>query len=385
MDEPLTTRVLGRTLLARQHLLARTDADPLSVVGHLIGFQSQNPSSPYGALWARVVGFTHAALADATADGRVLRLAVVRSTVHAVLAQDAAALAVVSAPRLERDLLGTADRRAGLAGTDLAAVARDARELLAAAPLTAAELGPALAARGHAGDPAHLAMVARCLLPLVQVPPRGVWRSPARTRWRPLDVPAGLEEPDVRRAALEGFVERYLAAYGPASVADLQTWSGLTGLRAVVDGMRERLVVRRTAPGVGTAAGRELLDVPGAALAPGDVPAPVRLLPDFDDVLLSHADRTRVVPTELRPHLASRNGMPPATVLVDGVVAGAWRVVRERTGARGARRERAVLHLQPWCRWTAAQRAEAVDEAGRAVRFWADDADEHAVVLDEGP
>ncbi|WP_240675381.1 winged helix DNA-binding domain-containing protein [Cellulomonas endophytica] len=389
----VTTAGLGRALLGRQHLLERASGEPVPLVRHLVGLQSQNPPSPYLALRDRLTGFAHADLSALVASRRVVRLAVMRSTVHLVAAEDAHVLAALSAPRLRRDLRGNADRRADLEGTDVDAVAADARGLLEDAPRTAPELGAALAARGHPGRPDTLAMVARCLLPLVQLPPRGEWRRSGRTTWTTVEAALGpgpdldLADPAVRDSALGVLVERYLAAYGPATVADAQSWSGLTGLQPVVDALGDRL--RRVRheraddlDGAGTRP-RELLDVPGAPLPDADVPAPVRLLPDFDDVLLAHADRTRIVPAAVKPHLASKNGMPPPTVLVDGRVAGGWRVERERSGGRGsARRETAVLRVTPWTAWTPAQRDEVVAEAEAVVRFWADDADGHRVDVD---
>ena len=164
------------------------------------------------------------------------------------------------------------------------------------------ELGRLLAQRWPDVAPSTLAYAARGTLPLVQVPPRGVWGRSGATTWttawawfgpeRTAAAP-DLADPEVLAAEQERFVRRYLAAFGPASVADLQSWSGLTGMRSVVD--RLDLVRYRADPSPGGVREREVLDLPGATLPDPDVPAPVRFLPDYDNVLLGHADRTRII------------------------------------------------------------------------------------------
>lgn len=193
-----------------------------------------------------------------------------------------------------------------------------------------------------------------------------------------------LADPDVLAAELDRLVLRYLAAFGPASVADLQRWSGLTGLRTVADRLRDRLVVLRAEPGPGSASGRELLDLPDAPRPDPQVDAPVRFLADFDNVLLAHADRTRIVAEEHRRALVSANGVLPGTVLVDGRVAATWRVDRDRLdpgGVRRGRRELATLTVRPFGPLGAGHRREATAEAEALVRFVADDAAEHRVVV----
>lgn len=390
----ITTRGLGRALLARQHLLGRTDAPAVDVVRHLVALQSQNPSSAYLALHARAAGFTHADLADAMTDRRVARLALLRDTVHLVTADDALGLWPLLAPTLRRHLTANVSAAPTLRQVDLDDLRSAALDALADGPLGARDLGARLAATWPDLDPTSLAMGARGLLPLVQVTPRGVWGRSMATTWTtawawfgtaggPGD--ADLAEDD-RVAALAALVRRYLAAYGPATTADVQRWSGLTRLAPVVDRLRPELVeVLHVDPPSGRP--RVLLDVPDAPRPPEDAPAPVRLLPDFENLLLGHDDRSRVVPPEVRPALASRNGMPPGTVLVDGVVAGSWVVRRQRlprpAGAPRARRERALLTVTPLRRWTRADRRAVLAEAERLVRFTADDAAEHAVAVAE--
>jgi hypothetical protein len=387
-DQVITTRGLGRALLARQHLLERAPVGVVDAVAHLVALQSQNPSSAYLALHARVAGFRHADLADAMLDRRVVRLALLRDTVHLVTADDALRLWPLLEPMLRRRTVSATSAGPTLRQVDLDDLARAALDALADEPLAAGPLGERLGATWPGLDARALALGARGILPLVQVTPRGVWGSSMVTTWTPAPAWLGRPTADVadpadRDAALAGLVRRYLAAYGPATVADVQQWSGLTRLAAVVDRIRPELVeVTHTDPPGGRP--RVLLDLPDAPRPGDDVPAPVRLLPDFENLLLSHADRTRVVPPEVRPALASRNGMPPGTVLVDGVVAGSWAVRRERlprpAGTRG-KRELARLTVTPLRPWPRGARAEVMEEAERLVRFAADDAHDHAVEI----
>ncbi|WP_239068619.1 winged helix DNA-binding domain-containing protein [Cellulomonas pakistanensis] len=400
----ITTRGLGRALLARQHLLDRADAPALDVVRHLVALQSQNPSSAYLALHARVAGMTHDDLARPMLDRRATRLALLRDTVHLVTAQDALALWPLMAPTLRRHLTTNQSAAPTLRQVDLDDLRAASLDALADGPLTSRALGERLAATWPGLDPAALAQGARGLLPLVQVTPRGVWGRSLATTWTTAWAWLGVEPPappprgaaaapapadgddPARDAGLADLVRRYLAVYGPATVADVQQWSGLTRLGRVVDRLRPELVeLRHVDPPSGRP--RVLLDLPGAQRPPEDAPAPPRLLPDFENLLLGHDDRTRVVPADVRPALASRNGMPPGTVLVDGTVAGTWVLRRERLprapGAPRTRRERAVLTVTPLRRWTGADRAAVLAEAEAVARFAADDAAEHAVAVAE--
>lgn len=386
--EVITTRGLNRALLARQHLLERAPVGAVDAVAHLVALQSQNPSSAYLALHARLAGFRHADLGDAMLDRRVARIALLRDTVHLVTADDALALWPLLEPMLRRRTVTAVSAAATLRQLDLDDLAAAALAALADGPLAAGPLGDRLAATWPDLDPRALALGARGLLPLVQVTPRGVWGQSMATTWAPAPAwfgrpTADVGDPDVRDAALADLVRRYLAAYGPATVADVQQWAGLTRLGAVVDRLRPELVeLTHTDPPGGRP--RVLLDLPDAPRPGDDAPAPVRLLPDFENMLLAHDDRSRVVPPEVRPALASRNGMPPGTVLVDGMVAGSWVLRRERlprpAGTR-ARRELAHLTVTPLRPWPRGARAQVVAEAERLARFAADDAHEHAITV----
>jgi Winged helix DNA-binding domain len=312
-DSGLTRRALGRATLARQHLLARSDMTALAMIEHLVGMQAQAPYPPYVGLWSRLSGFRHEDLARLLEDRSAVRIVVQRGTVHLVSAADCLAIRPVVQPVIDR-MFGTARVRAAVGDPD--AVARHALELLAETPMTPKELGDALAERAPGAPPRMLADVARARLALVQLPPRAVWGVGGVTRYATAESWLGAP---LRATGLPEVIRRYLTAFGPATVADVQAWCGLTRLREVTDGMADLRRLR----GDG---GAELLDVPDAPLPDPDTPAPPRFLPEFDNILLSHAERGRVIPEEHRKRLFTRNGIVPATVLVDGVVAGIWRV-----------------------------------------------------------
>jgi hypothetical protein len=384
----LTTAALNRALLARQHLLARTAEPAVTLVDRLVGLQAQNPWSPYVGLWSRVAGFRHAELADALVDRRVARIVVMRGTIHLVTAPDAVLLPALVRPLLDHNLVVNAAHGANLRGVDVAQVTALARTLVEERPRGGTELGRLLAERFPQVPPGSLAHAARGTLPLVQVPPRGLWgRSGAptlTTAWSWLGVPpVDLSDPDAWADAMGRVVLRYLAAFGPATVADVQAWSGLTGLRAVVDRLGDAVVELPGPAASPRGRPRVLLDVPGAPLPEPDVPAPVRFLPDYDNVFLAHADRRRIVDDEHRRALTRANGVIPATVLIDGRIGATWAVERtplDPPRTRGGR-TLATLRVEPFVPADRATRRELVAEGEAFVRFMADDAAEHRVVV----
>ncbi|MFB7907022.1 winged helix DNA-binding domain-containing protein [Kitasatospora sp. NPDC056076] len=355
----LGPRALGRALLARQHLLARTDRTPAEVVHHLVGLQAQAvPQPPYLGLLSRLDDFTPDGLSDLLDRRAAVRIALQRGTIHLVTAQDCLTLRPLLQPVLDQALQTTYGRR--LAGLDRAALAAEARTLVEREPRTFQQLGTLLAATRPDRDPAALAQAARCLLPLVQVPPRGLWgrNGPAAhttaEAWlgRPLDPVPSRDEPD-RLDGLDGLVLRYLAAFGPASAADLRKWSGLGGLGPVLRRLAPQLLTFRDERD------RVLYDLPGAPRPDPDVPAPVRLVAPFDNLLLSHADRSRVLPERYKDRVMTRNGLVLGTLLVDGLVAGTWRYAGPAEG----------VVVEPFVRLARADRAAAEAEAERVLAF----------------
>ena len=353
-DAVFSRRALNRALLARQLLLRRHDLEPQVAVEHLIGLQSQAPEPPYWALWARLGGFEPTALAGLLVDRRVVRLAMMRSTLFLVSSRDAVGLRPLLQPGLERALRGVIGPT--LVGLEQAAVAAEVRSLVESEPRTLDELGRALVGRWPSFAPADLARVARTVVALVQVPPRGLWQTGGPARHTSLEQWV-LPPPDAAAPPgpdLDQLVVRYLTAFGPASVADVQTWSGLTRLGAVVDRLRPGLVCGRDEHGV------ELFDVPEAPRPGPDVDAPVRLLGGFDNVLLSHVDRSRVLGDLDHRRVMTSNGLVRPVVLVDGFVAGTWRIDRVSPG-----RARATLTLLVGL--ARARRAALEAEAGAAL------------------
>nr|WP_291410954.1 winged helix DNA-binding domain-containing protein [Actinophytocola sp.] len=362
----LSLRAINRATLARQLLVERDTRSAEDAVEHLVGMQAQAPFPPYTGLWTRLVDFRPAALADALLERRVVRIALMRGTVHLVTAADAGFLRPLVQVIMDRDLRTNTLHARNLDGADLTKIADAARLALEEKAHTAKELGETLAERWPNIVPSSLAHVARGLLPLVQVPPRAVWGRAGQTAYRtsehwlgrPLDA-----SPDPAR-----LVRRYLGAFGPATVNDIQAWSGLTRLREVVEPLRPTLRV------FADEQGRELLDLPDAPRPPADLPVPVRFLPEFDNVLLSHADRTRVMSEEHRKRLfAVRNGVIPGTVLVDGFLRGAWRITRQRKAA--------TLTITRWAKVSKKDTAALVREGARMLEFAATDADTRDVVV----
>jgi hypothetical protein len=309
----LTLRDLNRATLSRQHLLRRHDGDVLSVVRRLAGMQAQEPRPPYLGVWTRLGGFAREDLHAALHAGTVVRATFLRATLHLLTAADFAAFR----PLMQPMLAATARR---FPDVDFTALVAAADRLLAEGPHTFNELRPRLLAEFPGGYDRALGYGVRMLTPLTMVPTADRWGFPREPAF---SLPGVELSADPR---VEDLVERYLAAFGPATAADMQAWCGLTGLKPILYGMRDRLEV------LADEAGRELFDLPGAPRPGGDTPAPVRFLPEFDNLVLGHAVRTRVVSDEHRPAVVTKNLRVRATFLVDGFVAGTWQI--KRTGKK---------------------------------------------------
>jgi hypothetical protein len=350
----LSRRALNRALLSRQLLLDRVDlpdeagrrrATVIQAIEHLVGLQAQAPFPPYYGLWSRLGGFRPEDLAALLTDRKAVRIALMRGTIHLVSARDCLPLRRLVQPVLERGLRGAFGKQ--LAGVDPAAVAAAGRELVESEPMTFSQLGDALAGHWPDHPPAALAQAVRAYVPLVQVPPRAVWGRAGQSahtsaeHW--LGLAAEQDPADPERDTLAGLVTRYLAAFGPATARDVAAWSGLTGLRAVMDQLRPSLVTFRDEQGA------ELFDLPSAPRPGEEAPAPVRLAAEFDNLLLSHADRSRVIQAENLKRFYTINGIFPGAVLIDGFVAGMWRLARTKSTATltvelfGSTRERAQV------------------------------------------
>ena len=357
-DDVLGPRALNRALLARQMLLDRRKLSALDAIERLVGMQAQAPMPPYVGLWTRLEGFRPGELAGMILERRAVRVALMRNTVHLVSARDYLALRPLVQPAIDRGLRANRTERAALEAMDLEALVAAGRALLEERPRTAKELGGLLEERWPERDGASLARAVRHLVPLVQVPPRGVWGSSGQAAHTTAE--SWLERPLDPDPSPEEMVLRYLGAFGPATVKDAQTWSGLTRLGEVFERLRPRLATFRDEQG------KELFDLPDAPRPGPHAPAPPRFVPAFDNLILSHADRDRVIAEPYRKAIASKNGMVPACVLVDGFVRGTWKTER----ARG----KATLVIEPFEPLSEVDRDALAEEGARLVRFTEEDA-----------
>ncbi|MEV1068608.1 winged helix DNA-binding domain-containing protein [Streptomyces sp. NPDC050263] len=339
----LGARALNRATLDRQLLLRPSALSAEAAVEHLLGLQAQNVKPPYYALAARLDGFVPETLSTSMAERSVVRIVTMRSTIHTHTAADCLTLRPLVQPARDRELTYF---RKGLVGVDLDRLAALARDLVEDGPRTMKQLREALSAEWPEADPQSLAVAARCRLPLVQVTPRGLWGRSGQVALTTAEHWLG--RPTEPAPTADSVVLRYLAAFGPASVKDMQTWAGLTRLREAFERLRPRLLTFRDERGV------ELFDLPDAPRPDPETPAPPRFLPEFDNLLLSHADRTRVVPPEYWGRSWQGN-QAYCTFLVDGLLAGVWRL------------EPDALVVEPFGDLTGVQRADVMAEGERML------------------
>ncbi|MEV0414250.1 winged helix DNA-binding domain-containing protein [Streptomyces sp. NPDC050448] len=345
-DPVLDTRSLNRATLARQLLLSRAAMSAQDAVAHLLGLQAQNVKPPYFQLHARLAGFRPAELAELMESRQVVRMVTMRSTIHTHTAHDALTLRPLVQGARDREVTSF---RKGLVGVDLELLGERARAFVEAEPRTMGEIREELLTHWPDADPQALSVAARCRLPLVQVTPRGVWGRSGQVRLTTVEQwlgrPAG-QRPQAR--SVDDVVLGYLGSFGPASVKDMQVWAGLTRLREAFERLRPQLAVFRDENGV------ELFDLPDAPRPDAGTPAPPRFLPEFDNLLLSHADRTRVVAPEIKGRTWAGN-QAHRTLLVDGFVAGLWRL------------DAGLLTVELFERASRAQRDEIVAEGERLI------------------
>jgi hypothetical protein len=338
----LDRRTLNRALLERQLLLRRHRRSAAATVEHLVAMQAQEPPSPHIGLWTRLEDFDPAELGDLLTNRDAVRGWLMRGTLHLALARDYLAMRPCFRPVSERGLMGGFRRE--LEQIDLDAFLAEARELVEAEPMGGTAIGRALAPRFPGPDPQVLGYAAGFLLPMVQLPPRGLWHERKRAimttaeRW--LGAPLA-EDP-----APDETVLRYLAAFGPATPADIRAWSGFTGAAAIVERLRPQLLTFEDERG------RQLFDLPDAPLPDPGTPAPVRFLPVFDNAILAHADRSRILTDGYPPRIAD---FP--TVLVDGFAVGMWQIADGQ------------LEIRLFADVTAAQRLELEEEGERLLAF----------------
>ena len=369
MTRVLDARALNRALLERQLLLRRSKISAADAIEWLVGMQAQIPADPYVALWSRLGNFRTDDLANLITERKAVRMGLMRATIHLVTARDGLALRPVLQPALERTFQTGSPFGRQLVGVDIERLLKIGRALVDERPRTSAELRPLLHTRWPKRDRDSLVMAVSYLLPLVQVPPRGVWGASAEPRRTTLE--GWLGRPLGTDRAPDAMILRYLAAFGPATAGDARTWSGLSGLAATFERLRPRLRTFRDERG------RELFDVPDGPLPDPETPAPPRFLPVYDNVVLSHADRRRIV----RPFDTKRagylEGVNFGSVLIDGFVGATWTLKRTP--------KTATLRIALLDRLPKRERVAVQDEGARLLAFVAADATSREVSIAPDP
>ena len=355
----LTRRQLNRATLARQMLLERVDMTALEAIRFLVGLQAQEPPDPYIGLWSRLTSFDTAELETLILDREVVRLVVQRGTVHAVTADDCLLLRPLAQPILTQQLHSHSDYRGRFDDVDLDEVMAVAEEVLSEQPHTTRQLRDALGERFPQHHAAALAFACRNLLAFIQVPPRGLWATPGQVVGTTAKAWIGRDlDP---RPSVDDVMLRYVGAFGPATVQDAATWSRYTGLREVFERIRPQLRTYRDEDD------REYFDVPDGPLPDPDTPAPVRFLPQYDNVLLSHADRSRFTDGGDYSEIWMNTSGFLGNVLVDGMLVGMWRFDQPtRAVQQGKTPGRLTITTRPLSQSDA---TAVTEEANRFVEF----------------
>ncbi|HEV2851189.1 MAG TPA: winged helix DNA-binding domain-containing protein [Thermoanaerobaculia bacterium] len=358
----LNTRQLNRALLSRQMLLSREKTTALGAVERLAGLQAQLARPPFVGLWTRLEGFRREDLLELLHRRQIVRVTAMRGTLHLMSASDYVELRGALQPGLTRGAQAILKDR--VSTFDLDALKAEARAFFGGAAATFEAFRDHLKAKDPKGDERAMAYMIRTHLPLVQVPTDAAWGFPAAADFAMAEAWLGTEV-STEPAPAHELVRRYLAAFGPATPGDAQVWSGLQGLREVFEELRPGLATFRDERK------RELFDLPDAPRPEEDAPAPVRLLPEFDNLVLSHDDRTRVIAPEHRPKVVLNNLQVRATFLVDGFVAGTWKIERKKKAA--------LLSLEPFGKLAKGTVAALEKEGEALLRFAEEEAETREV------
>lgn len=359
----LSAKAVNRATLARQLLIERSDLSPTDAIARLAGMQGQEPKHPYVGLWTRLQGFDDEQLTSAVQDREVVRATLYRGTLHLVTANDYLRFRTTLSPVLESGLKLLGDRAEGLEPEKVVAAAR---KILAKEPLTFTEVRDALQQQFPAANDRALGFCTRMLVPLVMFPVDTRWGWSANAKFTPAEDWLGAK---IRRSAVpEELVIRYLEAFGPATPADFQTWSGLPKAKVLFDQVELEEFTDEN--------GRTLYDVQSGPRPDPDTPVPVRFVPEFDNLLLAHAKRERIIADEHRPAVFTKNLRIKSTYLVDGLVAGLWTAEKKRGVA--------TLTLTPFGRTLKRTATELEREGTTLLRFLEPDAKTHEVVTAGG-
>jgi hypothetical protein len=359
----LTTQTLNRALLARQLLLKRKRISVRDAIHAVGGLQSQEPKDPFVALWSRISAFKAKHLLEAAERREIIRGTFIRATIHTVTADDYIAFRILLQQVINRELTALRRVGGGFEGKDLEPAAR---ALLAKGPLSAQQMGEALAPMFPKAQRAGLAVWLRTCIPLAMTLTNDRWGYSRPPRFSPAEK--WLNRPLNANGSANDLVLRCLSAIGPASSSDVRTWSSLNGMKQALEELRPELITFKDEQG------RELFDLPDAPRPRADTPAPVRFLPEYDNTFLSHADRARIILKQHNHHfLVAKNGRRPRAVLLDGFVRAGWSIARDR--------DTATIHVAVFEKLPKATIVELSEEAEAFARFMEPDASEIVVNL----
>jgi hypothetical protein len=355
--KPLTQADLNRALLARQMLLTREKVSPLKAIERLAGMQAQQARPPFVGLWTRLENFQRADLLKLFHRRRVVRATAMRATIHLFTARDYLALRGALQPMLGAVMPPKFIKELG--GESIPKICATGRKFFGAAPQSFRDLRELLKSKHPKADHRIAALAVRMNVPLLGAPGDTPWGFSTNATWNLADEWLG--QPVPAKVDTSALIKKYLAAFGPATPADAQAWSGCKGLRAEFEKLRPELKVFQNEKG------QELFDLPRAPRPPANTPAPARFIPEFDNLILAHADRTRIVATEHRPALITKNLHVPATFLINGRVAGTWKIERAKKSA--------TLNLHPFAPLPAKAKAELKRECEPLLHFVEPEAD----------
>ena len=352
--EILTNRQLNRATLARQMLLERSDAGIADTVRFLGGLQAQQSNDPYIGLWSRLNGFTHEALTALIVDKTLARATTMRGTLHLHTAADLIGFRAL----VQNYLMATwrSGFRKRFAGQDEKAVHREGLKILKKGPTTIGAVGKALHEMFPEAEALALAVFIQMSETLIQVPPTRVWGNGSAPLLERAEMWLGKQKPALSRIDL---VRRYISAYGPASIQDMQTWCRLTKLNVEFKALEKELVTFESEDG------RVLYDLPDAPRPAADTPAPIRFLPLYDNAYLGFDNRRRMLMDIDLKRLNMFADFKPA-LLIDGVIAAGWVVSRKKAAAR--------LEIEPYHKLSKKQIREIEAEGEAFLRFMEEDA-----------
>ena len=359
-DRVLSLRELNRATLARQLLIVRETMPVPAAIERLAGLQAQSPPSPYLGLWTRLRNFQREDLARLIENRTVIKATLMRGTLHLFSAEDYVRFRTTLHPVLVGAAHAITKSRGGDFEVDQ--ILKAAQRAFAEKPRTFVEISDLLTKLLPKQDVGAMRYTVRTHLSLVQVPIREGWSYPNKPEFALAESWIG------RRISPEDhvgeLVRRYLAAFGPASVMDAQTWSGLK-LKDTFEKLRPKLQVYRDE------SRRELFDLPNLSLPERDVPAPVRFLPEFDNLLLAYSLRTRVLADKYRSKIFLPGLRVSASFLVDGFVGGVCKVEKTKNVA--------ALVIEPFEKLSKRDRAELIEEGEKLIRFVEVNAKSHEV------